>query len=158
MIDPYRATKAIAEERIKKRLPLCSARGEKLTVNYCMSLIRQQARKTLKEKDYIFSILGLFPQKVRDAMPVHYDATLAAFSAMLMYARVATGDPMALFRDEDQPHAAKSHSIRDAPSWLPLTYVQMSYQEVPESGNVCAGWPGTQPPCVNRDGAFIAKS
>ncbi|ERF75716.1 hypothetical protein EPUS_01546 [Endocarpon pusillum Z07020] len=84
-----------------------------------------------EENNYIFSILGVFAKHVRDVIPVHYATSLAASPAILAYARVAMGDAMALFMNEDNGRDSKGHSICDAPSWLPRAFAQMSYQEVP---------------------------
>ncbi|KAL9611781.1 MAG: hypothetical protein Q9167_003592 [Letrouitia subvulpina] len=73
-----------------------------LTPNYCMSLVKKQARTAFKEQDFICGILGLFPQDVRYAIPLEIDASLPAFSAMLLYARVFVGDIRALLPDEAQ--------------------------------------------------------
>ena len=142
----------------QKRLPICSAGGETFTANHAMALIRQQERCTLKENDYIFSILGLFAKRVRDVIPVHYDTSLAASSAILAYARVATGDVMALFMDEDNGRDSQGHSICDAPSWLPRTFAQMSYQEVPHSAHIRLRWPDPQRPRVDYDGTLIIRT
>ena len=63
-------------------------------------------------------------------MPLGTDASLSALAAMLLYARVVTGDIMALFLAET-PLAADSasHAIDGAPAWLPRASTQMAYLE-----------------------------
>lgn len=90
-------------------------------------------------------------------MPLEMDASLPAFSAMLLYARVSVGDTIALFLDEVQADGLQ-HSINGAPTWRPRTYTQMAYQEAPGSAWVCRKWPSSEKPYIDGAGTFIAVS
>lgn len=111
-----------------------------------MALIRRQKRRPRKENDYIFSILGLFSNEVQHHPPI------------FVYARVATGNIMALFMDEDQNLGVKGHSISNVPSWLPRIFAQMSYQEAPPGAHVRVRWPDPQRPHVENAGTIAAKT
>jgi hypothetical protein len=101
-----------------------------LSPNQAVRLIQHQRREAFRRQDYIFATLGLFPNEVRSTMPTNMDISFAAATAMLLFARVATGDIMALVHDEE-PEQGEEHCITTTPWWLPRRYGQALYKSTP---------------------------
>lgn len=128
----------VCREIHQKRLPICSvtvSNASKLTPNHCLKLIREQKRKTSRECDSVFGVLGLFEDDVKRLIPVYHNIPLTTLSAMLFYARVSTGDGMAFFIEEDVSPDSPTNLIRDSPGWLPNTTISYSYLSNPFRGS-----------------------
>lgn len=131
--------------------------GFRLKPNQAIALIQKQQRKTLKKQDFIYAILALFPDEVRSSMPTGYDVSLPAAKAMLLFARVATGDVMALLVNEE-PEIGEEHCISTAPGWLPRRYDENLYGTEPLGAwDTCGGFPSDSLPalCANNNSLWM---
>ena len=116
------------------------------SLNQCLSIVQEQQREAKFEQDKIYGILGLFPPRVRFALPARYDISLSAVFAILTYLRICHRDLYAFFFAEDR--SAPEHGIVDAPSWIPRRHGQMqilqskpSQSPLPQDDPFTPAWP-----------------
>jgi hypothetical protein len=94
--------------------PFYTTESISLSPQYCLRLSRW--RKSRKDQDRIYGVLGLFPEAIRYSLPVDYDLSIATISAIFGYLRVADGDLSVLLTVSDPEFG--EHNLGQI-SWIP---------------------------------------